>query len=129
MQSCTHRTAWRYSVKPVGRHAFGRTTSDQLSQRCDIQQSAHMFDNRTRQPRTLSALTTPFDLVGIKTNRATDLMHCQPPLIALNRNYILQTFAKVIAVTIRHHPARGVQHLQIAGLARQYAEKPVWLAK
>ncbi|MOA54327.1 hypothetical protein D3C78_1779220 [compost metagenome] len=88
-----------------------------------------MLDHCPRQPGPLATLAAPLDLVGQQANRTADLMHGQAPLVALDRDHILQAFAEILTVALGHHPACRIQYLQVAGLARQYAKEPVRLAE
>ncbi|MNG30497.1 hypothetical protein D3C84_1161220 [compost metagenome] len=56
-------------------------------------------------------------------------MHGQPPLVALNRNNVLQALTEVIAIAVGHDPTGGIEHFQVAGLARQDSEEPFRLTE
>ena len=56
-------------------------------------------------------------------------MHGQPPVITLDRNNVLQALAKIIAIAVGHYPARGVQHIEVATVARQNAQEPLRLTE
>src|SRR5471032_2024443 len=56
-------------------------------------------------------------------------MHRQSPLVALNRNNVLQALTEVIAVAVGHDPTGGIQHFQVAGLAWQDPEEPLRLTE
>ncbi|MNG03959.1 hypothetical protein D3C84_870620 [compost metagenome] len=56
-------------------------------------------------------------------------MHRQPPLVALDGNDVLQALLEIVAITVGHDPPCGIQHFQVAGLARQNAEEPLRLTE